>query len=507
MRAVTVSTTAIDRDALLGAVPKCEISFTGDASYTAARNKGAQMHPDFPLAVAKPTTAREVAALLTFAKERSLKISIQGGGHSSLSMKGQLVVSMRNMNAILVDTESMTVKIGGGCLAKEVDAACAPHGIACVLGNAYTVGVAGLLMGGGHGHLARWKGLAIDNLICATLVLADGSEVECSAESAEHAELFWGLKGGGANFGVLVSCTLRAHKVGYDETSKGKGKVHGGMRILRNGKGFPFGNTLGHAECVKRWRDYCLNAPDEVSSNLILPAGAPVHVQEYTYKGDPTSAKVEAKQWKANGKGVVSLLKPRSYFTDIQQFVGKMEEAMAKKGGAPPRMLNVLACALPDEAVEVLCHATTKGAPKGVGEVTVILQALGGKIARPEAGEDASAFSQREVPFWIVVSGCYSKPGKQPTPSQLETLDAYLHDVAKKLQPLVLSPSAGAVSISAPYVAGVPTDYKHTLGGTLFTEAKEANLRALKSKYDPEGVFWAVENGMSLAPAISPSAI
>jgi hypothetical protein len=134
-------------------------------------------------------------------------------------------------------------------------------------------------------------------------------------------------------------------------------------------------------------------------------------------------------------------------------------------------------------------------------------QALGGKIARPEVGEDASAFSQRKVPFWIIISGCYSKAGKQPKPSQLETLDAYLYDVAKKLQPLVLSASAGALSISAPYVAGVPTSYKHTLGGTLFTEAKAAKLRALKSKYDPEDVFWAVENGMSLAPAILPSAI
>ena len=112
MRAVSVSDTTIDRDALLGAVPKCEISFAGDASYTVARIKGAQMHPDFPLAVAKPTTATEVAALLAFAKERSLTTSVHCGGHSSLSMKGQLVVSMRKMNSVLVDTESMTVKIG-----------------------------------------------------------------------------------------------------------------------------------------------------------------------------------------------------------------------------------------------------------------------------------------------------------------------------------------------------------------------------------------------------------
>ena len=155
-----------------------------------------------------------------------ISISIISGGHSSVGMKGRLVISTRKMCTVEVDTTAMTVKIGGGCLAREVDAACAPHGIACVLGNAYTVGVAGLLMGGGYGHMARWQGLLVDTMLSATVVLASGEIVECSAESAEHAELFWALRGGGANFGVLVSVTVRAFKIGWDDP-KGKGRLYG----------------------------------------------------------------------------------------------------------------------------------------------------------------------------------------------------------------------------------------------------------------------------------------
>ena len=97
-------------------------------------------------------------------------------------------------------------------------------------------------------------------------------------------------------------------------------------------------------------------------------------------------AREEARQWRANGRGVVSLLKSRSYYDDVQRFVGKMEEGMARKGGVAQRQLNVLAARLPDEALEVLCHAATKGAPKGIGETAFILFPLGGKIARPAEG-------------------------------------------------------------------------------------------------------------------------
>jgi len=381
------------------------------------------------------------------------------------------------------------------------------------------------------GHLARWKGLLIDNLLAATLVLADGSVAH--VDSRDGAELFWALRGGGTNFGVLVSMTLRAFKIGLDlegddTTGKGQGghampgKVFGGMRVLRRGKGFPLGNRIGQAAVVTRWLEYCLHAPPEVSSNLIMPFGAPVLVQEYTYKGGGVaSARAEAKQWRANGRGVVSLLKPRSYFRDVQRFVGDMEEKIAKKGGVPSRLLSILAAQLPPAAVEILCHATGKGRPKGVGAGAVIVQALGGKIgAPPDDVIDATAYCQRGCPFWVVVSATYSQPGKQPTARQLETLDRFLLDLGTKLQPHVITPSLGAISIGAPYAAGAPggrtgdggfegfqPGFQPGLAGSLYTEAAAERLRAIKSRYDPHGAFWAVECGMSASPVIAPSAI
>lgn len=537
--AATLTRTAddIDREALLAAAPGVEVAFRGDsADYRAARVKGSYLHADFPSAVAKPSTPEEVALLLKFAKEHQIKISILGGGHSSLSMKGQLVISMRKMSTVVVDPEAMTVKIGGGCLIKQVDEACAPHGIACVLGNAYTVGAAGLVSGGGYGHLARWKGLAIDHMLAATLVLADGSVVECSAGSAEHADLFWALRGGGAQFGVLVSFTLRAIKIGWDD-AKGKGRIYGGMRIIRNGKGFPFGNGVGNSvELLKRWRDYCLRAPNEVSAATIMPFGAPIMVQEYNFKGELAAAKEEAKQWKANGRAIVSMLKMRSYYSDIQQFVGKMEDKEAKKGGVPGRLLNTIvravriermsflpsccslladhqvdrflcsqAAKLPDEAIEVLAHAASKGAPKGIGQGAFIIFPLGGKIARPDEGEEATAFSQRDAAFWIVCSATYAKAGKEPTPKQEQTLDAWLEDLAAKLNPLVLSPTVGAICRGAPFKAGM--GFKQAAGGSVFSEAKMTKLLAVKGKYDPDNVFFAVENGMSNAHSVHASSV
>ena len=143
------------------------VHFHGDDSYALQGPKGPYMNPDYPAAVAEPSTVEEIAGLLRFADERGISISIISGGHSAVGMKGRLVISMRKISSVEVDAKNLTVKIGGGGLAKDVDAACAPHGIACVLGNAYTVGVAGLLMGGGFGHMARWQGLLID-------VLCDG---------------------------------------------------------------------------------------------------------------------------------------------------------------------------------------------------------------------------------------------------------------------------------------------------------------------------------------------
>ena len=131
-----------------------------------------------------------------------------------------------------------------------------------------------------------------------------------------------------------------------------------------------------------------------------------------------------------DGKGVVSLLKMRSYFTDTQATLGKMEEKAARKGGGSARILNILASSLPDEAIELLCHSATKGAPKGIGE-SAIISALGGKITA-DRGIDSTAFSQRDAAFWIVVSCTCAKFGREPTEAQKKTVDDFLNELTTK---------------------------------------------------------------------------
>ena len=160
-----------------------------------------------------PTTADDIAVAVKVARDHGVSVSVKSGGHSGVSFSNELVINMDGMSTVEVNAQAQppTVTCGGGVRAGAIDAACMPHGLATTLGNVSCVGAAGLLMGGGTGFMARWQGLAIDNLITATVVLADGSIVE--ANDTESPDLFYGLKGGGGNFGVLVKFTLRCFKV------------------------------------------------------------------------------------------------------------------------------------------------------------------------------------------------------------------------------------------------------------------------------------------------------
>jgi hypothetical protein len=305
---------------------------------------------------------------------------------------------------------------------------------------------------------------------------------------------------------VVVSVTLRAFKIGWDD-AKGPGRLYGGMRFVRNGKGCCFGNRLGHAGVLKSWRDYILEAPGEVSANIVMPIGAPIMIQEYNYKGPIAAAKEEAKKWKANGRSIKNLLKVRSYHNDTQKYVGDMEEKAARKGGAAATYLNVLLASLPDEAIEILSELATNPPKNKFAEATVILFPLGGMIAKPAAGDDAAAFSQRSAAFWLVVAVKYAKVGKEPTAEQVSNTDSFLADLATKLAPHVVSPSAGALRLPPPYKPGLGAEGTTKLaGGSVFSEAKLEKLREVKAKYDPDNMFWAVDNGMSCAHCVAPSA-
>lgn len=167
-----------------------------------------------PAAILRCGTPEEVSAAVLAARDANLLLAVRGGGHNGPglgSCDGGLVIDLSPMNKVEIDAERQIVRAGGGCTQGEVDREASKHGLAVPAGIVSSTGIGGLTVGGGHGYLTRKYGLTIDNLIEAQVVLADGRIV--NASESENPDLFWAIRGGGGNFGIVTRFTYRAHPV------------------------------------------------------------------------------------------------------------------------------------------------------------------------------------------------------------------------------------------------------------------------------------------------------
>ncbi len=188
------------------------ITAPGDAEYDAARAVHNAMIDRHPGLIVRCTSPEDVARTIGFARDHDARIAVRGGGHNGGGLgvvDDGIVIDLSELSEISVDDTEQTVRVGGGCTWGQVDRVTAEHGCVVPSGIISTTGVGGLTLGGGLGHLTRRFGLTIDNLVGADVVLADGSQVRASA--TEHPDLFWGLRGGGGNLGVVTAFDFRTH--------------------------------------------------------------------------------------------------------------------------------------------------------------------------------------------------------------------------------------------------------------------------------------------------------
>jgi len=224
-----------------------------DEGYAAARKVYNGMIDRKPKFIVRCTDVADIIGAVNFARESDLLLAVRGGGHNGAGLgvcDGGLVIDLSRRRGTRVDPKNRTVRVESGCTLGDVDHATYAFGLATPTGIASTTGIAGLTLGGGHGYLTRKFGLTIDNLIEADVVLADGSFVTASAD--ENEDLYWGIRGGGGNFGVVTSFLFKAHPVST---------VYAGPML------WPFEKT----EEVMRWyRDFITKAPEELYGFLAL---------------------------------------------------------------------------------------------------------------------------------------------------------------------------------------------------------------------------------------------
>src|SRR5205807_3811445 len=186
-----------------------------DAEYGEARKVFNAMIDKRPALIARCASPDDVVKAVGFARDHDLPLAIRGGAHNGAGLgtvDDGVVIDLSPLKDIAVDPQARTVRVGGGCTWGEVDAATGEHGLATPSGIISTTGVGGLTLGGGLGHLTRKCGLTIDNLLEAEVVLASGEQVRANAD--EHPDLYWAIRGGGGNFGVVTSFLFRLHEVG-----------------------------------------------------------------------------------------------------------------------------------------------------------------------------------------------------------------------------------------------------------------------------------------------------
>lgn len=433
----------------------------GEPEYDNARKVYNAMIEKRPALIARCVDAGDVITALAFGREHGMEVAIRGGGHSGPGLchvNGGLTIDLTPIRWVRVDPETRTAQVGGGSLLGDLDHAAHAFGLATPAGIYSLTGVGGLTLGGGHGHLTRKYGLTIDNLLGVDMILADGTFVKASDK--ENADLFWAVRGGGGNFGVVTSFTFRLHPVHT---------VVVGITV------WPVEQT----PAVLRWyREFLPNAPEDLSgffAVLVVPSGPPfpedIHMKKvcgvvWCYTGDPDKQANVFAPVQQVGKPAFHFSAPMAYPVLQSMFDGLI----------PPGLQwywrGDFFGKITDGAIDAHLEYGSK-IPTALS--TMHLYPVDGAAHR--VGKEDTAWSYRDA-VWSGVFG-----GIDPDPANAERIKQWCVGYWEALHPH---------SMGGAYVNFMMEEGQERVRATYRENYRR--LARVKAKYDPKNLFHANQN-------------
>jgi FAD/FMN-containing dehydrogenase len=439
----------------------------GDPGYDLVRPSFGAMYPDKPGLVVLCEGTADVVAAVDFARNRGIEVTVRGGGHSVAGLSstdGGMVIDLAPMNGVLVDQKEQLAYVQGGALWADVDREAQLYGLSTPGGVVSDTGVAGLTLGGGYGWLRRTYGLSCDNVAAYEVVTADGRVLEASAD--ENADLYWALRGGGGNFGIVTRFTFRLHPVG--------------PIVAFAGVFYPSAD----ADSVLRgFREYAETAPDTVNCMAVaigpfpedphLPP--PVHGQKClvvaaVYVGDPEAGMAEIQPLRELGTPLADISQPMPF-----RMVQSAFDAFFQRQEVRTYWKSTSATELQDELIDLIA---TRSQERPAPLATIVVWLTGAQVNA--VGQDDAAFSERSAKYLFSVEGTWHDPADDD-----------------KVIPWVRD------TWSAISEFGTGTTYINFAeeGESVVDDAfgsKLEKLAQIKAKYDPENFFHRNNN---IAPA------
>jgi FAD/FMN-containing dehydrogenase len=436
-----------------------EIIMPEDAAYDAARTIWNAMIDKRPAVIVRPKSPGDAAAAVGFGRRTGLEIGVRCGGHSVVGLSvpdGGLMIDLTAMNRVTVEPDRRRAHVQGGALLGDLDRAAQAHGLATTAGNVSHTGVGGLTLGGGMGWLARQFGLACDNLVSAEVVTADGDIVRTSA--TEVPDLFWAIRGGGGNFGVVTDFEFRLHPIDgrvlvvdlYYHPDDGPAVFRAWRELAPVApRQATYTSWLGTAPDEP-------STPSEMRGRLFANAG-------FVWIGDPEAGRPLIEPLRAVARPVVEMVDEMSYL-DLQY----SPPTAGSRHGLRRYWKSHYFRELSDPAIDALF--TRGGDLDGGIPANAGFQTYGGAIA--DVGDDETAFSQRDALFELDTVVRWEDPAE---------------DEARMLGARRLA------AVMEPYASGVYVNALADEGESgvrsAYGEERLQRLVTLKDRYDPENVF------------------